>query len=88
MSGLLVDSSYNLAIGSLILGTIFGVLENNKGPAAKVWGGGAILFTAFGAFVAFQTTTLRFQIDDTTFSLAKLDGNKVEEDIVVDGANH
>jgi hypothetical protein len=87
MSGLLVDSSYNLAIGSLILGTIFGVLENNKGPAAKVWGGGAILFTAFAAFIAFQTTTLRFQFDDSSFSLVKLDGNKVEENIVVGGAN-
>jgi hypothetical protein len=87
MSGVLVDSSYNLAIGSLVLGAVFGVFENYKGPTAKFFGGGAILFTAFAAFVAFQTTTLRFQFDDTSFSLVKVDGNKVEENIVVGGSN-
>ena len=87
MSGLLVDSSYNLALGSLLVGFAFGALENYKGPTAKLFGGAALLFTAFAAFVAFQTTTLRFQFDDTSFSLVKLDGNKVEENIVVGGAN-
>jgi hypothetical protein len=87
MSSLLVDCSYNLAIGSLIIGVIFGVIENNKGPAAKVFGAGALLFTIFAAFVAFQTTTLRFQFDDTNFSLVKLDGSKIDENVVVGGAN-
>ena len=87
MSELLVDSSYNLAIGSLIIGTTFGVLENNKGPIAKFYGAGALLFTIFAAFVAFQTTTLRFQFDDTTFSLVKFDGQKTGENVVVGGAN-
>ena len=83
MSDLLVDSSYNLALGSLALGALFGALENFKGAPAKVFGSGALLFTAFAAFVAFQTTTLRFQFDDSSFSLVKADGNSVGENAVV-----
>jgi Protein of unknown function (DUF3119) len=52
-----------------------------------LFGGGAILFTIFGAFLAFQTTTLRFQFDDQSFSLVKVDGSKIGENVVVGGEN-
>lgn len=69
------------------MGTGCGVLENFKGATGKVFGAGAILFTVFAAFIAFQTTTLRFQFDDTSFSLAKADGGSNGENIVVGGEN-
>lgn len=83
----LVASNYNLAAGSLSVGTIFGGLENFKGPAGKVFGAGAIAFTLFGGFLAFQTTTLRFQFDQTKFSLVKVDDSSLGENIVVGGEN-
>jgi Protein of unknown function (DUF3119) len=83
---LMVDSSYNLAAGCVI-GTACGVLENFKGPTGKLFGGGAIAFTVFAAFIAFQTTTLRFQFDDTSFSLVKADGQSNGKNIVVGGEN-
>jgi Protein of unknown function (DUF3119) len=84
---LMVDSSYNLAAGCAVIGTACGVLENFKGPTGKLFGGGAIAFTVFAAFIAFQTTTLRFQFDDTSFSLVKADGQSNGKNIVVGGEN-
>ena len=83
----LIDSSYNLAAGCAVIGTVCGVLENFKGPTGKLFGGGAIAFTVFAAFIAFQTTTLRFQFDDTNFSLVKADGSSNGKNIVVGGEN-
>ena len=84
---LLIDSSYNLAAGCAVIGTACGVLENFKGPTGKVFGAGAIAFTVFAAFIAFQTTTLRFQFDSTNFSLVKADGQSNGQNIVVGGEN-
>lgn len=84
---LMIDSSYNLAAGCAVIGTACGVLENFKGPTGKLFGGGAIAFTVFAAFIAFQTTTLRFQFDDTSFSLVKADGGSNGKNIVVGGEN-
>lgn len=83
----MIDSSYNLAAGCAVIGTACGVLENFKGPTAKLFGGGAIAFTVFAAFIAFQTTTLRFQFDETSFSLVKADGQSNGKNIVVGGEN-
>jgi NIMA (never in mitosis gene a)-related kinase len=84
---LTIDSSYNLAAGAAVVGTVCGVLENFKGPTAKLFGGAAVVFTAFGAFVAFQTANLRFQFDPTSFSLVKSDGASIGENVVVGGEN-
>jgi hypothetical protein len=84
---LVIDSSYNLAAGCAGLGLACGILENFKGPTGKVFGAGAIFFSAFGAFIAFQTTTLRFNFDDTSFSLVKADGQSNGQNIVVGGEN-
>ena len=82
-----IDASFNLAAGSAVVGTICGVLENFKGPTGNLFGGGAILFTLFGAFLAFQTTTLRFTFDETSFALVRGDGSSMRENVVVGGAN-
>lgn len=84
---LMIDSSYNLAAGCAVVGTACGVLENFKGPTGKVFGAGAIAFTVFAAFIAFQTTNLRFQFDSTSFSLVKADGESNGKNIVVGGEN-
>jgi hypothetical protein len=87
-----VDASYNLAIGTLGVGLVGGVLEDLKNdagkklPTAKIFGGIALLFTVFAAFIAFQTTTLRFAFDDDSFSLQKADGTSFEN-VVVGGEN-
>jgi len=88
----IVDPSFNLAAGSAVIGTLCGGLEDvvkqkvNKSLAA-VFGGGAILFTIFGAFIAFQTATLRFTFDENSFSLVKSSGEKLDENVVVGGEN-
>eukprot|EP01041_Mallomonas_annulata_P009279 gene9279-19258_t len=84
---LFVDSSFNLAAGSAVVGTVCGVLENFKGPTARLFGAGAILFTLFGGFLAFQTATLRFTFDETSFALVKADSSSIGENIVVGGEN-
>lgn len=84
---IMIDSSYNLAAGCAVIGTACGVLENFKGPTGKLFGGGAIAFTVFAAFIAFQTTTLRFQFDENSFSLVKADGQSNGKNIVVGGEN-
>ena len=87
------DPSYNLAAGAAILGTVAGGLEDLKGGDGKklvtapLFGGAALLLVAFGAFLAFQTTTLRFTFDDSSFSLVKADGSSTGENVVVGGAN-
>ena len=89
----LVDPSYNLAIGAFGLGLLGGVLEDardgeqNKLPTAPLFGGIALLFTIFAAFLTFQTTTLRFSFDDDSFALVKSDGSSLGENVVVGGEN-
>lgn len=83
----IIDPSYDFAAGSAVIGTIFGGLENFKGKLGKVFGAGAIIFTLFGGFLAFQTTTLRFQFDETNFSLVKADQSKMADNVVVGGEN-
>jgi hypothetical protein len=92
MSVDLVDPSYNLAIGAFGVGLVGGVLEDVKGKngekliTAKLFGGLALVFTLFSAFLAFQTTTLRFAFDDDSFYLVKSDGTSFEN-VVVGGEN-
>jgi len=84
----IINPSYNLAAGSAVLGTICGGLENFKGPTAKFFGGSAIAFTIFGGFLAYQTSTIRFQFNDTHFSLININQqDKVGKNIVVGGDN-
>lgn len=93
MDPTIIDPSFNLAAGSAVIGTICGGLEDLKGkdgnklPTAKLFGGGALLFTLFGAFIAFQTYTLRFTSDSTSFALVKADGSSTGENVVVGGEN-
>ena len=83
------DSSYNLAAGSAVIGTICGGLEDLKGNdgkkliTAKLFGAGALLFTIFGAFIAYQTFTLRFTSTESSFSLVKADGSSTGPNVVV-----
>ena len=84
----LVEASYNLAAGSATIGLLCGFLEDAKGRLAKVWGAGAIIFTLFAGFVAYQTTTLSFKFDDDSFSLVNTaDRTSIGENIVVGGEN-
>lgn len=89
----LVDPSYNLAIGAFgvgLAGGFFEDLRDSKGEkllTAKPFGALAVIFTAFSLFLAFQTTTLRFGFDDTSFSLVKSDGTSLGENVVVGGEN-
>ena len=101
MSILEIDPNYNLAAGSAVIGLICGVLEDQKSNndgifksiLTKISGASAVLFTIFGIFVAYQTTTLRFTFDDTnkSFSLVKAgnsnDNKSIGENIVVGGEN-
>lgn len=86
---LFVDPNYNLAAGAAVVGTVCGVLEDRlKGSVGKVFGAGAIVFTLFGGFIAYQTATLRFTFDDQgAFSLVKSDGASLSENVVVGGEN-
>ena len=89
----LVDPSYNLAIGAFGIGLTSGFLEDvrdergDKLLTAKPFGALALLFTLFTAFLAFQTTTLRFGFDEDSFSLVKADGSSMGENVVVGGEN-
>lgn len=89
----LVDPSYNLAIGAFGIGLAGGFLEDlrdergEKLLTAKPFGALALLFTLFAAFLAFQTTTLRFGFDQDSFSLVKADGSSMGENVVVGGEN-
>jgi len=89
----LVDPSYNLAIGAFGVGLAGGFLEDvrkadgEKLPTSKIFGGVALLFTIFAAFLTFQTTTLRFSFDDDSFALVKSNGSPLSENVVVGGEN-
>jgi len=94
MSPELIDPSYDLAIGALGVALTGGLLEDIKDketgeklPTAKFFGASALLFAAFAAFIAFQTTTLRFAFDDDSFSLIRSDGTTLGENVVVGGEN-
>jgi hypothetical protein len=92
-----IDPSYNLAAGSATLGLLLGLAEDQKregdgllkSVATKLCGGGAILSTLFGLFMAYQTTTLRFTFDPEhkAFSLVKADLSSTGENVVVGGEN-
>jgi hypothetical protein len=88
-----IEPSYNLAIGAFGVGLVGGLLEdvrNSEGvkqPTAKLFGGIALLFTLFAGFLAFQTTTLRFTLDDNSFSLVKSNGSPLGDNIKVGGEN-
>ena len=89
----LIDPSYNLALGAFGLGLTGGFLEDlrkengDKLPTAKIFGGIALIFTIFSAFLTFQTTTLRFGFDEDSFSLVRSDGSSLGENVVVGGEN-
>lgn len=89
----LVDPSYNLAIGAFGVGLSAGFLEDlrddegEKLLTAKPFGALALLFTVFSLFLTFQTTTLRFEFDDDSFSLVKSNGDSLGENVVVGGEN-
>mmetsp|Transcript_27489 Transcript_27489/g.41603 ORF Transcript_27489/g.41603 Transcript_27489/m.41603 type:complete len:208 (-) Transcript_27489:37-660(-) len=89
----LVDPSYNLAVGAFgvgLAGGFFEDLRDSKGEkllTAKPFGALAVIFTAFSLFLAFQTTTLRFGFDDSSFSLVRSDGTSLGENVVVGGEN-
>ncbi len=100
MSIMEVDPNYNLAAGSAIVGLVCGILEDQKSKddgflksiLTKISGAGAVLFTIFGFFIAYQTTTLRFTFDDSNkcFSLVKAghsDNKSIGENVVVGGEN-
>jgi NIMA (never in mitosis gene a)-related kinase len=81
-----IDPSYNLALGSLALGSIFVVPGSPlKSTLSSILGG--IPLTLFGLFLAYQTTTLRFTFDDTNFSLVRSNGESTGENVVVGGEN-
>ncbi|KAJ1412130.1 hypothetical protein B484DRAFT_422930 [Ochromonadaceae sp. CCMP2298] len=92
-----IDPSYNLAAGSATLGLLCGLLEDQKSEgdgvlksvATKLAGVGALLFTLFGLFMAYQTTTLRFTFfsADAAFSLVKADLTSSGNNVVVGGGN-
>jgi len=83
----LVEASYNLAGGTATFGLLCGILEDRKGPLAKLFGAGAIIFTLLGGFFAYQTSQLSFKFDDDSFSLVKNDGSSMGENVVVGGEN-
>ena len=83
----IIDPSYNLALGSAILGGTGKFLNKGNGPVQRLIGGASVGLILFGGFLAFQTTNLRFQFDATHFSLVKADNSKLSENIVVGGEN-
>ena len=65
-----LDPSYNLALGSLALGAVFGVPGSPLKSKLSSFVLG-IPLAIFGLFLAFQTTTLRFTLDDENVALVK-----------------
>ena len=82
-----MDPSYNLAIGSVLVGGVFGLPSRAPGFLSRVGYGVGALFAVFGLFIAFQTTTLRFTFDDASFALVKSDLSSTGENVVVGGEN-
>ena len=78
--------SFNLALGSIALGGVFGVPGSPLKNKVTAFVPGALL-ALFGLFIAFQTATLRFTFDDKEFSLVKADLSSTGENVVVGGEN-
>ena len=78
--------SFNLALGSIALGGVFGVPGSPLKNKVTAFVPGALL-ALFGLFIAFQTTTLRFTFDDDSFALVKSDLSSTGENVVVGGEN-
>jgi len=87
VASMVADPSYNLAIGSLIVGAAFGVPSRAPSLLSRAAYGVGAFFALFGFFIAFQTTTLRFTFDDTSFALVKADLSSTGENVVVGGEN-
>ena len=79
-------ASFNLALGSLALGSVFGVPGSPLKNRVTAFVPGALL-ALFGAFLIFQTATLRFTFDDKQFSLVRADLSSLGENVVVGGEN-
>jgi len=79
-------ASYDLALGSIALGAVFGVPGSPLKNRVTAFVPGALLLI-FGLFLTFQTTTLRFTFDDGAFSLVKSDLTSIGENVVVGGEN-
>ena len=81
-----IAPSYNLAIGSLTLASIFLVPGSPlKSTLSTILGG--IPLALFAAFLAYQTTNIRFTFDDKNFSLVKANMESSGENFVVGGEN-
>jgi len=81
-----ITPSYELAIGTLALGSVFGLPNSplkNKFTAFLA----GIPLLLFALFIAFQTTTLRFTFSDTNFTLVKADMSSTGTNVVVGGEN-
>lgn len=83
----LIAPSYNLAAGSAALGVLSGIIGGTKLPGSKIFKGTAVALILFGGFIDYQKNNLRFQFDETNFSLVKADRSKIGENIVVGGEN-
>jgi hypothetical protein len=81
-----IDPSYNLALGTLALGAVFGLPGSPLKSKLTAYLAG-IPLTLFGFFLAYQTTTLRFTFDDNNFSLVRSNGESSGENLVVGGEN-
>ena len=76
----IVPASYDLALGTLALGGVFALPKRPpKLPVA--------FFSAFGAFLFFQTTALRFEFTEDAFSLINVSSGKAGDNVVVGGTN-
>ena len=82
-----INTSYDLAIGSVLLGGVFGLPSRAPSLASRAGYALGALCAVFGLFIAFQTTTLRFTFDETSFALVKADGSSTGENVVVGGEN-
>ena len=82
-----IDPSYNLAIGCVALGGVFGLPSRAPSLLSRAGYGLGALLAVFGLFIAFQTTTLRFTFDDSSFSLVKSDLSTTGVNVVVGGEN-
>jgi len=81
-----IPASYQLAIGTLTLGSAFGLPNSPLKIKLTPYLAGIPLLL-FGLFIAFQTTNLRFTFSDSNFSLVKSDLTTTGENLVVGGEN-
>ena len=81
-----IAPSYNLAIGSLALASIFLIPGSPlKSTLSTILGG--VPLAIFGLFLAYQTTNIRFTFDDKNFSLVQANMESSGENFVVGGEN-